>query len=401
MESPKAKIIIGDSRELVEIENESIDLAVTSPPYWNIKDYGVRDQIGFNQTLHRYLIDLYRVWKEAYRVLKPGSRLCINIGDQFLRSSLYGRYKIVPIHAEFVSQCEQIGFDYMGSIIWQKKTTMNTTGGANVMGSFPYPKNGILEIDFEFILIFKKPGRSINDPEAKEKSRMSKEDWKQYFSAHWSFSGERQTDHEAMFPEELPTRLIKMFSFVGDTVLDPFLGSGTTIKAAMKNKRNSIGYEINREFLPTIVEKIKAEGTFNDVEENFEIVERPNDKVGVGDVGISYNPTIKDFSPATNSKSSKGKDLHRVSEVLDAATIKIDDGLTVRLRGIEIINGEGALAYLVRYVKGKQVYLRAVKYEEDEMMALANVYLKNGIFINKELLKQRLADQCSDDSLAI
>ncbi len=153
---PWAKIIIGDSRELIEIENESIELIITSPPYWHIKDYGVPGQIGYGQTLHEYLKDLYRVWEECFRVLKPGRRLCINIGDQFARSVIYGKYKVIPLHAEIILQCEKIGFDYMGAIIWQKKTSMNTTGGANVMGSYPYPPNGMIEIDYEFVLIFKK-----------------------------------------------------------------------------------------------------------------------------------------------------------------------------------------------------------------------------------------------------
>ena len=135
----KAKIIIGDSRKMEEVEDNSVDLVVTSPPYRHIKDYGVEGQVGYGQSLHEYLKDLYRVWKECYRVIKPGRRFCLNIGDQFARSIIYGRYKIIPLHAEFIAQCEDIGFYYMGSIIWQKKTTMNTTGGAN----------GMVEIDYE------------------------------------------------------------------------------------------------------------------------------------------------------------------------------------------------------------------------------------------------------------
>jgi DNA modification methylase len=150
------------------------------------------------------LRDLYYVWQECFRVLREGSRLCINIGDQFARAAVYGRYKVIPLHAEFIAQGEQIGFDFMGSVIWQKKTTMNTSGGANVMGSYPYPPNGIVEIDYEFIHIFKKPGKSKKVlPETKEASKLTKEEWKEYFAGHWYFGGARQLGHEAMFPQEL------------------------------------------------------------------------------------------------------------------------------------------------------------------------------------------------------
>ena len=132
----QAKIYIADSRNMAEVADESVHLVVTSPPYWHIKDYGVEGQIGYGQTLHEYLLDLSRVWCECWRVLKPGRRLCINIGDQFARAVIYGHYKVIPLHAEIIAQCETIGFDYMGAIIWRKKTTMRTTGGAVVMGSF-------------------------------------------------------------------------------------------------------------------------------------------------------------------------------------------------------------------------------------------------------------------------
>ncbi len=145
----------------------------------------------------------------------------------------------------------------MGAIIWQKVTISNNTGGATVMGSYPYHRNGILKIDYEFILLFKKQGtpRKI-DKQTKEKSKLTRDEWNKYFSGHWNFPSERQDKHLAMFPLELPNRLIKMFSFVNDTVLDPFLGSGTTSLSAINHNRNSIGYEINNEFLPIIEEKL-------------------------------------------------------------------------------------------------------------------------------------------------
>lgn len=196
----KGIVYNADSRSMKELQDGSIDLIITSPPYYHIKDYGIENQIGYGQSLHEYLKDLYRVWKECFRVLKPGRRMCINIGDQFARALFYGRYKVIPLHSEVISQAERIGFDYMGAIIWQKKTTMNTTGGANVMGSFPYPPNGIVELDYEFILIFKKPGRGHPIPRGiKEKSTLTKEEWKMYFKGHWIFSGAKQILHEAMF----------------------------------------------------------------------------------------------------------------------------------------------------------------------------------------------------------
>ena len=142
------------------LADQSVHLIVTSPPYWQLKDYGSDEQIGFNDTYEEYINNLNIVWKECYRVLHDGCRLCINIGDQFARSVYYGRYKVIPIHSEIIRFCETIGLDFMGQIIWQKTTTMNTTGGASVMGSFPYPRNGVAKLDFEYILLFKKQGKA-------------------------------------------------------------------------------------------------------------------------------------------------------------------------------------------------------------------------------------------------
>ncbi|PJC51596.1 MAG: hypothetical protein CO031_01810 [Candidatus Nealsonbacteria bacterium CG_4_9_14_0_2_um_filter_37_38] len=275
------KIIIGDSRNMAEVGKESVHLIITSPPYWQIKDYGDSNQIGFNDTYEDYIDNLNKVWSECYRVLYPGCRLCVNIGDQFARAVTYGRYKIIPIREEIIRFCESIGFDYMGAIIWQKKTTMNTTGGASVMGSFPYPRNGLIEIDYEFILLFKKLGQHPHrvSEEMKEQSKLSNEEWRKYFTGHWNFAGSKQDKHIAMFPEELPQRLIKMFSFVDETVLDPFLGSGTTSRIARKLKRNSIGYEINKGFLPIIEDKIgKNKPSLFDQRDVIEVIYQNNKK---------------------------------------------------------------------------------------------------------------------------
>ncbi|MGC9101424.1 MAG: DNA methyltransferase [Caldisericum sp.] len=382
----KAKIYLADARSMYEIDNESVDLVVTSPPYWQIKDYGVEGQIGYGQSLHEYLKDLYRVFSECYRVLKGSSRLCVNIGDQFARSEIYGSYKVIPIHAEVISMCEEIGFDYMGSIIWQKKTTMNTTGGAVVMGSYPYPNNGIVEIDYEFILIFKKKGKRHISKDMKEMSKLSKEEWKEYFSGHWKFNGAKQLEHEAVFPEELPKRLIKMYSFVGDRVLDPFAGSGTTLKVALELGREAVGYEINPKFVEIIKNKVGGL--------NLEVIER-KEEVKLSDV--NYTPRIKDAKPLIDEKKIKigNQKLYKVVDILSEKELLLETGLVVKLLGLYIPEDKvkEAIEYLRRYVKGKQVFL---KFEAGEQIyhnesIEAYVYLKNKIFINKKMLEMGLA----------
>ncbi|MGQ9628059.1 MAG: DNA methyltransferase [Anaerolineae bacterium] len=358
-----------------------------------MKDYGIAGQIGYGQSLHEYLLDLYRVWAESHRVLRGGGRLCVNVGDQFARSIIYGRYKVIPIHAEIIAQCEKTGFDYMGSIIWQKKTTMNTTGGANVMGSFPYPPNGMVEIDYEFILIFKKPGRSKKVfPEVKKLSELSKEEWKEYFSGHWNFRGARQLGHEAMFPEELPRRLIRMFTFVGDTVLDPFLGSGTTVKVALDLDRNVIGYEINKDFIEIIKDKIGLNDSLFRINDDIQIIESA--KKITDWPAVDYIPMVQDARPQLDPEEfSRGRErLYRVVEIIDENTIKLDTGLMVKFLGIEIKRKDETIKYLRDYILGKEVFLRPRKFEisDNGDKAETYVYLKNKIFINAYLIKAGL-----------
>jgi DNA modification methylase len=386
-----AKIILGDSRSMPEVEDGTIDLVVTSPPYWHIKDYGITGQTGYGQSLHQYLRDLYYVWQECFRVLREGSRLCLNIGDQFARAVIYGRYKVIPLHAEFIAQCEKIGFDFLGAIIWQKKTTMNTTGGANVMGSYPYPPNGLVEIDYEFIQIFKKPGKGKKvSKEIKEASKLTKAEWKEYFSGHWHFGGARQLGHEAMFPEELPRRLIKMFTFKEDTVLDPFLGSGTTVKVARELGRNSVGYEINERFLDIIQEKIGIKDKLPIFLDEIKIIKRHKEHIDFPI--IDYISIIQDAKPQFDSKEfdSKREKLHKVVQVINEDKLKLDTGKTVKLLGIKIDRKEATIDYLNDYILGKSIILKYKSSESDDEIT-AYIYLKNKIFINAYLIKSGLA----------
>lgn len=410
-ESTWHKIIIGDSRYMDEVEDETIHLVITSPPYWQLKDYGVKDQIGFNNSYQDYIANLNRVWKECYRILHPGCRLCINIGDQFARAVIYGRYKVIPIRTEIIKYCESIGFDYMGAIIWQKVTTCQTTGGATVMGSYPYPRGGIIKIDYEFILIFKKLGRPPKaSKEIKEKSKLTNEEWNRYFNGHWDFPGEKQTGHIAMFPLELPRRLIRMFSFYGDTALDPFLGSGTTSRAALELGRNSIGYEINKEFLKTIKSKIGIYKEPKLLKEifDYEIIFQKKkvskkESIKKSPAEVSHNHLEQLVSPKkfqfgtvidTTGRHQR-EDYYSVKKIFSPEEMMLNNGLKIRLLGIKkkIGNYKEACGFLKKITKANKVFLRFdnIKYDKEGNL-LCYLYLKNKTFINARLIKSGYAD---------
>ena len=402
------KIIIGDSREMAEVDEKSVHLIITSPPYWQLKDYGSADQIGFNDSYEDYLNNLNLVWAECHRVLHDGCRLCINIGDQFARSVYYGRYKVIPIRTEIIKFCETLGFDYMGAIIWQKPTTMNTTGGATVMGSFPYPRNGIIKIDYEFILIFKKPGDSPKvSKEIKEQSKLSKEEWNEYFSGHWNFNGEKQIQHLAMFPEELPKRLIKMFSFVGDTVLDPFLGSGTTILAAKNLNRNSVGYEINSEFLPIIKEKVGINqlSTLAKFEVFTQQLCNRDWEAKVQKLPYIFHdpitfdkkidPKRMSFGSKIDQSTPKRDEYFSVRKIINPELLVLSNNVKVRLLGVKTKQdtAQDAIKALEAKLTNQKIFLRFddLKYDNNGNL-LCYLYLKNKTFINAYLIKNRLVE---------
>jgi site-specific DNA-methyltransferase (adenine-specific) len=391
-----------------QVTDQSVQMVVTSPPYWQLKDYGTANQIGFNDSYEDYINNLNLVWNECYRVLEDGCRLCVNIGDQFARSVYYGRYKVIPIRTEIIKFCEIVGFDYMGAVIWQKVTTCNTTGGATIMGSFPYPRNGILKLDYEFILLFKKPGKSKPvSHKQKEASRMTTEEWNTFFSGHWNFAGERQDQHLAMFPEELPGRLIRMFTFVGDIVLDPFLGSGTTTLAAKNRDRNSIGYEINEEFLPIIRKKIGVEkGNFFDASE-FNFIQGDKSRDCTDDIHkLPYifkdpvkvekkiDPRNLSFGSKIDKESPQRQDYFTVKQVLSPEQMILNNNVKIRLIGIRQDpqkNGK-ATEFLQKKLQGQQVFMKfdSIKYDSQKNL-LCYLYLKNKTFINAHLLKTKMA----------
>jgi len=237
---------------LQELPTKSVQLVVTSPPYWSIKDYDHADQIGCEESYEEYLRRLMEVWSACGRVLEPGCKMAINVGDQFLRARDHGTYQIKPIHADIISQVSEMrGFIYLGGIIWHKITTTKTTGGCSWMGSIYYPRDGYVTYEHEYILLFKKQGKArCPTGYAKERSRLTKQQRSEWFRGTWRIPPVRQGKHPAMFPVALPERLIRMFTFQGETVLDPFVGSGTTFEAAEAHGRNGIGVELNPAFVP-------------------------------------------------------------------------------------------------------------------------------------------------------
>jgi site-specific DNA-methyltransferase (adenine-specific) len=410
MINTKHKVINGDSRMMNELENESVHLIITSPPYWQLKDYGTENQIGFHDSYENYINNLNLVWNECNRVLHNGCRLCINVGDQFARSVYYGRYKVIPIRTEIIKFCETIGLDYMGAIIWQKATTMNTSGGASIMGSFPYPRNGIIKLDYEFILIFKKQGNAPKPTsENKELSKMTTEEWNTYFNGHWNFAGAKQDGgHLAMFPEELPKRLIKMFAFVGDTVLDPFLGSGTTSLTARILDRNSVGYEINPEFIPIIKEKIGVNSNQMFNNGNFEFITQKATETDyenqISNLPYIFVDTHKldkkidvkklQFGSKIDKESGEREDFYTVKQIISPELVELSTGLKIRLIGIkqDLSQNGKATEFLLNKTKGQKVFLKFDNIKHDEQNNLfAYLYLQNKTFINAHLIKNGFA----------
>jgi DNA modification methylase len=410
----KHRVIIGDSRKMTELADQSVHLIITSPPYWQLKDYGNGSQIGFDDNYEDYINNLNLVWNECRRVLHKGCRLCVNIGDQFARSVYYGRYKVIPIRIEIIKFCETVGFDYMGAVIWQKVTTCNTTGGATIMGSFPYPRNGILKIDYEFILLFKKHGVPPDvSRDIKEKSKLTIEEWNEFFAGHWNIPGEKQDKHLAVFPEEIPRRLIKMFSFVNDTVLDPFLGSGTTALSAKNLERNSIGYEINADFVPVIKEKLglKEKGFFDKI--SFELAQNREDDIDwkeeIKKLPYVFKDPVKfdkkvdprelQFGSKIDNHHSRREDYHTVKSIISPVQLVLDNGLKIKLLGVKEKpeTADQAISFLRNKTRSQKVFLKfdSVKYDEQNNL-LCYLYLQNKTFLNAHLIGEGLVSIDTD-----
>jgi site-specific DNA-methyltransferase (adenine-specific) len=262
MENTIHRLINGDARELAFLDDSSVHLAVTSPPYWNLKRYNENpDQLGHIQDYEAFLFELEKVWRHIYRVLVPGGRLVCVVGDVCVARRNFGRHLVFPLHADICVICRRIGFDNLNPIIWHKiaNASYEVENGSKFLGK-PYEPNAIIKNDMEFILMQRKPG-GYRQPtnEQRDASRIEKETFDRWFQQIWNITGASTKKHPAPYPLELATRLVRMFSFTGDTVLDPFCGSGTTMVAALRSGRNSIGIEIDPEYCRMAAKYLKAE----------------------------------------------------------------------------------------------------------------------------------------------
>ena len=260
----------GDARHLDWIPSESIHLIVTSPPYWTLKEYPQHQgQLGMIADYDAFHDELEKVWRHCFRVLVPGGRLVCVVGDVCLSRRRHGRHMVMPLHADIVVRARKIGFDNLSPIFWYKianaRYEVENGNGAGFLGK-PYEPNAIVKNDVEFILMLRKPGgyRQPSD-EQREVSRLTKEEHQEWFQQVWNgLTGESTRNHPAPYPEELAYRLVRMFSFVGDTVLDPFMGTGTTLLAAARCNRNSVGVEIEPSYVKLAKSRLESqlEGLF-------------------------------------------------------------------------------------------------------------------------------------------
>jgi modification methylase len=298
------RLIHGDTRSLSFIADESVHLVVTSPPYWTLKRYNENPaQLGHVADYERFLSELSKVWKEAYRVLVPGGRLVCVVGDVCLSRKEHGRHLVMPLHADITVICRKLGFDNLNPIIWHKisNATFEANDGTKFLGK-PYEPNAIVKNDIEFILMQRKPG-GYRKPtlEQRRLSMIDKDDFATWFRQFWTITGASTRNHPAPYPFELAYRLVRMFSFWGDTVLDPFCGTGTTMLAAMKCGRNSIGVEIDEEYCRMALHRLRTEG--RDLSRDAEIVFSK-----IGDNGGSL---VVQEEPAVNRGKEGNKKVKR------------------------------------------------------------------------------------------
>jgi site-specific DNA-methyltransferase (adenine-specific) len=261
------RLHLGDSRDLSWIPDASVHLVVTSPPYWTLKEYaeGNESQLGDIEDYESFLNELDQVWRECTRVLVPGGRICCVVGDVCVPRKREGRHYVMPLHSDIQVRSRKLGLDCLTPILWQKIANGVTEAKGNGAGFYgkPYQPGSIVKNDTEYILLLRKGGtyRSVT-PVQKVLSMLTKDEMQGWLRSAWTDipgTSTTKTIHPAPFPVDLAERLIKLFSFAGDTVLDPFLGIASTAIAAIRAGRNSIGAEVEPSYLETARKKVLAQ----------------------------------------------------------------------------------------------------------------------------------------------
>jgi DNA modification methylase len=262
------RLVRGDSRWMNSIADESVHLIVTSPPYWTLKDYPQTvGQLGQVEDYEAFLDELDRVWQQVFRVLSPGGRLIVVVGDVCLSRKRFGRHVVFPLHASIQERCRRMGFDNLAPIIWHKiaNAQFEVEGGGGFLGK-PYEPNAVIKNDVEYILFQRKPGGYRRPAlSARILSTIADDCHKDWFRQVWTLTGASTRHHPAPYPLELAERLVRMFSFAGDVVLDPFAGTGTTCLAAGRWGRNSIGFEVAQEYVDLAHKRLAEAGLDLDV----------------------------------------------------------------------------------------------------------------------------------------
>lgn len=295
------RLIRGDARDLGFLPDATVHLVLTSPPYWNLKRYNeTPGQLGHIADYEAFLAELNKVWAEVFRVLVPGGRLVCVVGDVCRSRREFGRHVVYPLHADICVACRRLGFDNLNPILWHKiaNAAYEVENGRGGFLGKPYEPNAIIKNDVEFILMQRKPGgyRKPTDQQ-RALSRLTRQEYHDWFQQIWSLPGASTREHPAPFPYELAYRLVRMFSFVGDTVLDPFCGTGTTLLAAAHTGRHGIGVELDPGYYHLAARRLSAEaaGLFQSVELRMEEAE------------VLHTPALQESAPGCALPTTGGK----------------------------------------------------------------------------------------------